>query len=108
MPGVRHAVPPRLLDALIAFGLGAIGLVSALGARAQHEHVPVAAVPVLIAMGLALYPRRRYPAAVLAAVAAMVVVLAVLRTSLEGSFLAVLCACYSAAVYGSRSWRSAW
>jgi signal transduction histidine kinase len=102
VPGVRHIVPPRLADALIAAALGAAGLVSGLGARAQHERVPLAAVPVLVAMGLALYPRRRFPAAVLGAVAALVAVLVVMRTSLEGSFLAVLCACYSAAVYGSR------
>jgi signal transduction histidine kinase len=102
VPGVRHLIPPRLLDALTAAAIGLIGLVSGLGARAQHEHVPLAAVPVLVAMGLVLYPRRRFPAAVLGAVAALVAVLAVTRTSLEGSFLAVLCACYSAAVYGSR------
>jgi signal transduction histidine kinase len=56
----------------------------------------------MVAMGLVLYPRRRFPAAVLAAVAALVLALALLRTSLDASFLAVLCACYSAAVYGSR------
>ena len=64
--------------------------------------MPLAAIPLLAAMGLVLYPRRRFPAAVLAAVAAMVAALAVMRANLGGSFLAVLCACYSAAVYGSR------
>jgi len=39
---------------------------------------------------------------VLATVAALVVTLVVMRAALGGSFLAVLCACYSAAVYGSR------
>src|SRR5260370_39723201 len=101
-PGVGHVSPPRVLDATIAVVLAALGLAGGLGARAQHEHVPLAALPVLVAMGLVLYPRRRFPAAVLGAVAALVITLAVLRTSLEASFLAVLCACYSAAVYGSR------
>ena len=100
--GIRHLVPPPVLDAVIASAIAALGLASGLGARAQHERMPLAAIPVLAAMGLVLYPRRRLPAAVLAAVAAMVVALVVMRANLGGSFLAVLCACYSAAVYGSR------
>jgi signal transduction histidine kinase len=100
--GIRHLVPPHVLDAAIASAIAALGLASGFGARAQHEHMPLAAIPLLAAMGLALYPRRRFPAAVLAAVAAMVAALAVMRANLGGSFLAVLCACYSAAVYGSR------
>ena len=100
--GMRHLVPPSVLDAVIASAIAALGLASGLGARAQHEHMPLAAIPLLAAMGLVLYPRRRFPAAVLAAVAAMVAALAVMRANLGGSFLAVLCACYSAAVYGSR------
>jgi signal transduction histidine kinase len=89
-------------DAVIAVAVAVLGLASGLGARAQHEHMPLAAIPVLTAMGLVLYPRRRYPAAVLGAVAAGVVTLIALGAPLGGSFLAVLCACYSAAVYGSR------
>jgi signal transduction histidine kinase len=100
--GFRHLVPPRVADAVIAVAVAVLGLASGLGARAQHEHMPLAAIPVLTAMGLVLYPRRRYPAAVLGAVAAGVVTLVALGASLGGSFLAVLCACYSAAVYGSR------
>lgn len=100
--GIRHLVPPPVFDAVIAVAIAALGLASGLGARAQHEHMPAAAIPVLAAMGLVLYPRRRVPGAVLAAVAAMVLALVVLRANLGGSFLAVLCACYSAAVYGSR------
>src|SRR5215469_11702883 len=101
-PGLRHILPPHVLDAVIAIAIAAIGLASGFGARAQHQHMPLAALPVLAAMGLVLYPRRRYPAAVVAAVAALVVVLVVMGAALGGSFLAVLCACYSAAVYGSR------
>ena len=99
---IRHLVPPPVLDAAIAVAIAALGLASGLGARAQHEHMPMAAIPVLAAMGLVLYPRRRVPGAVLAAVAAMVVALVLLHANLGGSFVAVLCACYSAAVYGSR------
>jgi len=100
--GLRHLLPPRVADAVIAVAVAVLGLASGLGARAQHEHMPLAAIPILTAMGLVLYPRRRYPAAVLGAVAAGVVALIALGASLGGSFLAVLCACYSAAVYGSR------
>jgi signal transduction histidine kinase len=99
---LRHLVSPRVADAVIAVAVAVLGLASGLGARAQHEHMPLAAIPVLTAMGLVLYPRRRYPAAVLGAVAAGVVTLIALGASLGGAFLAVLCACYSAAVYGSR------
>jgi signal transduction histidine kinase len=95
-------IPPRVLDGLIAVAIAGLGLASGLGARAQHEHMPLAALPVLVAMGLVLYPRRRFPAAVLGAMAALVATLVVLGATLGGSFLAVLCACYSAAVYGSR------
>jgi signal transduction histidine kinase len=101
-PRIRHLIPPRVADAMIAVAVAALGLASGLGARAQHEHMPLAAIPVLTAMGLVLYPRRRYPAAVLGAVAAGVVTLIALGAALGGSFLAVLVACYSAAVHGSR------
>jgi signal transduction histidine kinase len=98
----RHLIPPRVADAVIAVAVAVLGLASGLGARAQHEHMPLAAIPVLTAMGLILYPRRRIPAVVLGAVAAGVVALVVMRAALGGSFLAVLCASYSAAVYGRR------
>jgi signal transduction histidine kinase len=101
-PGLRHVIPPRVLDAVVAVAIAALGLVSGFGARAQHEHMPLAALPVLAAMGLVLYPRRRHPAVVLGAVAALVVTLVIMGATLGGSFLAVLCAAYSAAVYGSR------
>jgi signal transduction histidine kinase len=100
--GLRHLLPPSVADAVIAVAVAVLGLASGLGARAQHEHMPLAAIPVLTAMGLVLYPRRRYPAAVLGAVAAGVVALVVMGAALGGSFLAVLCASYSAAVYGRR------
>jgi len=76
---LRHLIPPRVADAVIAVAVALLGLASGLGGRAQHEHMPLAAIPVLTAMGLVLYPRRRFPAAVLAAVAAGVVVLVVLN-----------------------------
>jgi len=87
---------------MIAIGIAALGLASGLGARAQGEHVPLPAVAVLTAMGLVLVPRRRFPAAVLVAMAALVTALALLHTTLEGAFPAVLVAAYSAGVYGGR------
>ena len=82
--------------------MAVLGAGGALGARHQGEHVPVAATAILAAMGLILYPRRRFPGSVLAGVALLVAGLAVVGTSLEGGFIAVLIASYSAAVYGGR------
>ena len=99
--GGRLIVPPRIQDAAIALGVALLGLSSGLG-LGRAGHVPPAATAVLTAMGLVLYPRRRFPGAVIAVMAALVAALAVMRTSLEGAFIAVLVASYSAAVYGSR------
>ena len=99
--GGRLIVPPRIQDAAIALGVALLGLSSGLG-LGRAGHVPPAATVVLTAMGLVLYPRRRFPGAVIAVMAALVAALAVMRTSLEGAFIAVLVASYSAAVYGSR------
>ena len=99
--GGRLIVPPRIQDAAIALGVALLGLSSGLG-LGRAGHVPPAATAVLTAMGLVLYPRRRFPGAVIAAMAALVTALAIMRTSLEGAFIAVLVASYSAAVYGSR------
>ena len=101
-PRIRHLIPPRVADVMIAVAVAGLGLASGLGGRAQHEHIPLAAIPVLTVMGLVLYPRRRFPAAVLAAVAAGVMALVALRADLGGSFVAVLVAAYSTTVYGSR------
>ena len=98
----RPVIPAPLADAAIAAGVAVLGLASGLGGRAQGEHIPVAALPVLTLMGLALYPRRRFPVAVLAVTGAMVAALVVLQAALGGAFIAVLCASYSAAVYSSR------
>jgi len=100
--GWRPLVPAPVVDAVTALGIAALGTVSGLGARHQGEHVPAGAIVVLAAMGLALFPRRRFPGTVLAAVIALSVVLALMNTSLEGDFLAVLVSGYSAAVYGKR------
>ena len=99
--GGRLIVPPGIQDAAIALGVALLGLSSGLG-LGRAGHVPLAATVVLTAMGLVLYPRRRFPGAVIAVMAALVAALAVMRTSLEGAFIAVLVASYSAAVYGSR------
>jgi signal transduction histidine kinase len=99
--GGRLIVPPRIQDAAIALGVALLGLSSGLG-LGRTGHVPLAATAVLTAMGLVLYPRRRFPGAVIAVMTALVAALAIMHTSLEGAFIAVLVASYSAAVYGSR------
>ena len=99
--GGRLIVPPGIQDAAIALGVALLGLSSGLG-LGRAGHVPLAATVVLTAMGLVLYPRRRFPGAVIAVMAALVAGLAFMKTSLEGAFIAVLIASYSAAVYGSR------
>ena len=102
---MRPVVPPRVLDAAIALGLGLAGALSGLSAHNQGRHMPAAAIVTLTIMGLALFPRRRFPGLVLAVVAVCVCVLSGLRASIEGAFLAVLVASYSAAVYGGRRLR---
>jgi signal transduction histidine kinase len=97
-----RVVPPRLLDACLALALAAAGGASGLSTRSLGGHDPYLAVGVLTVMGLALYPRRRFPAPVLAAEAVGVGVLVALRVKLDASFLSVLVSSYSAAVYGSR------
>jgi signal transduction histidine kinase len=94
--------PARAADTWLAIGVALFGVISALGARHTHEQVPGGAFAILAAMGLVLAARRRFPGTVLAAEAALVVGLAWLSTTLEGGFIAVLIASYSAAVYGSR------
>lgn len=102
---MRPVVPPRTLDAAIALGLGLAGALSGLTAHAQGRYVPAGGVAVLAVMGLVLFPRRRFPGLVLAVVAVSVGVLSGFRASIEGAFLAVLVASYSAAVYGGRRLR---
>lgn len=101
-PALPRVVPPRLLDACAALVLALAGGLSGLNARALGGHDPWVAIAVLIAMGLVLYPRRRYPEVVLAAEAAGVGVLVALGVKLDAAFLSVLVSSYSAAVYGSR------
>ncbi len=100
--GLLPLIPARLADAAIGLAVAVLGAGSALGARHQGEHVPLAAAAILAAMGLILYPRRRYPGAVLVGVALLVAGLVAAGTSLEGGFVAVLISSYSAAVYGGR------
>src|ERR1022692_1447393 len=100
--GLLPLIPARLADAVIGLAVAVLGVGSALGARHQGEHVPLAAVVILAAMGLILYPRRRFPAAVLVAMALLVAGLVAAGASLEGGFVAVLVSSYSAAVYGGR------
>ncbi len=90
-----------LSDALIAVVVAFAGAGSELG-NAHRNHHPAIAAAILGAMGLTLVGRRRFPGAVLVAVAAGAAVMSALGSSLEGGFLAVLVASYSAAVYGVR------
>jgi signal transduction histidine kinase len=99
---LRPVIPGRAVDAVIALGVALLDVASALGAAAKHEYVPKPAIALLAAMGLILYPRRRFPGTVLVVMAALTAILFAMRTSLEASFIAVLIASYSSAVYGSR------
>jgi signal transduction histidine kinase len=97
----RLIVPAWVQDAAIAVGVALLSLGSGLG-WGRTGHLPATATALLTAMGLVLFPRRRFPGAVVALEAALVATLAVKRISLEAAFIAVLVASYSAAVYGSR------
>ena len=100
-PG-RPVIPRPVQDAAISIGVALVDLSSGFGVGRQGQHQTVLATALLTAMGLVLYPRRRFPGAVVAAVATLVAALTALHTSLEAAFIAVLIASYSAAVYGSR------
>jgi signal transduction histidine kinase len=101
-PALPRVVPPGLVDACVALVLALAGGLSGLNVRALGGHDPWVAVAVLIAMGLVLYPRRRYPEVVLTAEAAGIGVMVALGVKLDAAFLSVLVSSYSAAVYGSR------
>ncbi len=99
--GPRLVVPPGIQDAALAVCVALLCLGSGLGVG-RNGHLPLGATVMLTAMGLILYARRRFPGTVIAVMAALVAALAIMRTSLEAAFIAVLVASYSAAVYGSR------
>ena len=101
-PALPRVVPARLLDVCLALVLALAGGLSGLNVGTLGGHDPWVAVAVLIAMGLVLYPRRRYPEVVLTAEAAGVGVMVALGVKLDAAFLSVLVSSYSAAVYGSR------
>ncbi len=98
----RIVIRPGVLDAGIALGVALMGLAGGLSAAAKGGDAAVATAPALVAMGLVLFLRRRLPGTVLAVVAALVAFLAMLGASVDGAFVAVLIASYSAAVHGGR------
>jgi len=98
----RPVISGRVLDAAIALGVALLGLAGGFGAAAKGEHAAFLTTAALVTMGLVMFPRRRFPGTVLALMAALVAILVVLRASVEGAFVAVLIASYSAAVYGGR------
>jgi signal transduction histidine kinase len=97
----RPIIRAWVQDAAIAVGVALLGLGSGLG-MGRNGQQPATATALLTAMGLVLFPRRRFPGTVVALETALVAALAVMRMSLEAAFIAVLVASYSAAVYGSR------
>lgn len=98
MSTVRR-VSPAAADAGIAAGVAMLSLAGGLVAPGRG-HPAVTAV--LVAMGLVLAARRRLPLTVLAVVTALTALLAVLGDSVEGTFIPVLIASYTAAVHGGR------
>ena len=96
MSTVRRAVSPAAADAGIAAAVALLSLAGGLAAPGGHA----AGTALLVAMGLALAARRRFPGTVLAATAALTALLAVLGDPVEGTFIPVLIASYTAAVHG--------
>jgi signal transduction histidine kinase len=94
-----RAVPPPAADAGIAAGVALLSLVGGLVTPGGGHGAVTAA---LVVMGLVLAARRRFPGTVLAVVAALACLLAALGASVEGTFIAVLIASYTAAVHGGR------
>jgi signal transduction histidine kinase len=94
---VRQVVRPAAADAGIAAGVAMLSLAGGLLAPGGGD---AAVTALLVAMGLVLAGRRRFPGTVLAVVTALTALLAVLGDSVEGTFIPVLIASYTAAVHG--------
>jgi signal transduction histidine kinase len=93
-------LPPPAADAAVAAGLAIFGGIGAVAAT--HGHGKVWVVPIVVAMGLALFPRRTVPGLVLAAVALLAGCLVAVDPASEAGFIPVLAASYSAIVHGGR------
>jgi signal transduction histidine kinase len=93
-------LPPQVADPMLAVGVAAFAGLGQLAT--MHEHVQVPVLVIVVAMGLVLVARRRFPGVVLAAVVALTGCLVALRPGSEAGFIAVLISSYSAAVYGTR------
>ena len=91
---------PSAADAGIATGVALLSLAGGLLAPGGG-HAAVTAT--LIVMGLVLAGRRRFPGIVLAVVTALACLLAMLGAPVEGTFVAILIASYTAAVHGGRA-----
>ena len=98
MSRVRQVVRPAAADAGIAAGVAMLSLAGGLLAPGGGD---AAVTALLVAMGLVLAARRRLPLTVLAVETALAALLAVLGDSVEGTFIPVLIASYTAAVHGS-------
>ena len=93
-------LPPRVADSLLAVGVAALGGLGQLAT--MHKQVQVPVLVTVVAMGLVLVARRRFPGVVLVAVVALTGCLVALRPASEAGFVPVLISSYSAAVYGTR------
>ena len=102
------ALPPVLVDGLLAVGLGLLSLSSTISdARRAGTRLPALVVVLLLALVPALWVRRRLPGTSLVAVAAIQAGLFALRVQPSANFLAEMVAPYSVALYGSRRVRLA-
>lgn len=98
----RLSVPFWLADAALAAAVAALGAARLAGGPQHYGRSQRATVMILVAMGLVLFFRRRFPGAVLAAVTLLAAGLVALRASPPGALMVVIIAAYSAALHGSR------
>jgi signal transduction histidine kinase len=105
VPSVR--VPPIVADTVLAVAVTAFVVVTEVGERRNHEHIPTAGVLLLLLLAPALAMRRRFPGTGLVLVLAMQIGLSATRTAPGANVPAELIAPYSVAAYASRRVRMA-
>jgi signal transduction histidine kinase len=110
LPALRRpavGVPDLVVDAALAVAVTGFVVLTEIGERRHHEHIPTAGLALLACLAPALTIRRRFPGTALALVTAIQVGLWATATAPGANVPAELIAPYSTAGYGGRRVRIA-
>jgi signal transduction histidine kinase len=100
-------LPPMVADGVLAVAVTAFVMLTEVGERRHHEHVPTAGVLLLLGLAPALAMRRRFPGTGLLLVVAVQIGLSLTGTAPGANVPAELIAPYSVAAYAGRRVRTA-